>query len=592
VLRDGRAIAAWPLSVVPDLPPLVAHAVPPARVRDSRAVRMEYEASDDFGLAAVQAELRLEARPDAPPIVLDLPLPAGAPRRARGPGGADLTAHPWAGLPVLVRLVARDGKDQQGQSAEARLVLPERSFTHPVARALIAVRRQLSLTPGDRPTALRDLDRISREGDAFDNDLSVFLALRVARARLMRDRRPEAVGEVQEILWEVAIRLEESTAERTERAMNALREEIRRLLDQARRGEQIDRAELDRLMRELAEAVQRHLEALAERLEREGRVDDSERNPEDRVIDQRDLARMMERMREAARQDRMADAQRQLEQLERMLEQLREGRLSRQESPERQQRRQQGQTAMGALNDMIQRQGSLMDRGNQREQERLSDQQRRPNPRDYQAQQQARERDAEREQRARAGRSTDQRQQQALRRALGEVMQQFGDATGEVPEPLGRADQEMRGAAEALGRGDEAGTQAAQQRALDALQEGSRQMQQQMARQFGRQPQRAQQPGDEQGEGEGEGEGEGDRNGFQGGDRDGEGRQRAQGRDPFGRPQADETGSADEGSDVRVPDEMERQRTRAIQQELRRRLGERDRPQLELDYIDRLLRRF
>ena len=47
-----------------------------------------------------------------------------------------------------------------------------------------------------------------------------------------------------------------------------------------------------------------------------------------------------------------------------------------------------------------------------------------------------------------------------------------------------------------------------------------------------------------------------------------------------------------EGDDVRVPDEMEQARTRAIQEELRRRGAERTRPQPELDYIDRLLRPF
>ena len=41
-----------------------------------------------------------------------------------------------------------------------------------------------------------------------------------------------------------------------------------------------------------------------------------------------------------------------------------------------------------------------------------------------------------------------------------------------------------------------------------------------------------------------------------------------------------------------VPEERERQRTQAIQEELRRRGGERLRPQMELDYIDRLLKQF
>jgi hypothetical protein len=44
--------------------------------------------------------------------------------------------------------------------------------------------------------------------------------------------------------------------------------------------------------------------------------------------------------------------------------------------------------------------------------------------------------------------------------------------------------------------------------------------------------------------------------------------------------------------DVHVPDQMEQARTRAIQDELRRRDSERTRPQRELDYLDRLLTPF
>ena len=62
--------------------------------------------------------------------------------------------------------------------------------------------------------------------------------------------------------------------------------------------------------------------------------------------------------------------------------------------------------------------------------------------------------------------------------------------------------------------------------------------------------------------------------------------------DPLGRPLQQGVSGAEEGTDVRVPDEMEQARTRAIQEELRRRGAERTRPQPELDYIDRLLRPF
>ena len=61
-------------------------------------------------------------------------------------------------------------------------------------------------------------------------------------------------------------------------------------------------------------------------------------------------------------------------------------------------------------------------------------------------------------------------------------------------------------------------------------------------------------------------------------------------RDPLGRPRR--TQGPDLGNSVKVPDEIDVQRAREILEELRRRLSEPARPPLELDYIERLLRRF
>ena len=50
-------------------------------------------------------------------------------------------------------------------------------------------------------------------------------------------------------------------------------------------------------------------------------------------------------------------------------------------------------------------------------------------------------------------------------------------------------------------------------------------------------------------------------------------------------------GQMDTG-DVKLPDKSDLQRAREILQELRRRAGENQRPRYELDYLDRLLKRF
>ena len=64
-------------------------------------------------------------------------------------------------------------------------------------------------------------------------------------------------------------------------------------------------------------------------------------------------------------------------------------------------------------------------------------------------------------------------------------------------------------------------------------------------------------------------------------------------RDPLGRPLRQGTGGkAADDSSVKVPDQMEQGRSRAIQEELRRRGADRQRTREELDYIDRLLKPF
>ncbi|WP_291298886.1 TIGR02302 family protein [Elioraea sp.] len=587
VTRDGATVGSWPLRVIADQAPTVAFLSPPAPAPRSPQLRISFEAHDDYGVASVVALLTLPARPELAAVAVPLASPGDGMRTVRGAGQPDLTAHPWAGLTVQMTLEARDGADQAGRSASMTVELPERTFTHPVAQALIALRKRMTLAPAERSAHGRELDRLSGTPEAFDNDTTVFLGLRTSRSRLARDRRPEAVDEVQEILWELAVRLEEGGRDRTLRQLNAAREEMREALERAERGEQVDPAELERLARQLEEAMQRYMEALAEAMRRDG----AETLPFDRnarVLDQRDMQRMAREMQEAARRGDVDRMREQLAQLERALEALQQGRTARMESPERQQQREQGQQMMGAVNDMLQRQGSLMDRSHQRAQEnqqrqnqqrQQQRQQQRGQPQQGQQGQQQQGQQQQGQPQAQPG-QMDARQQQALRRALGELMQQFGDFSGEVPEPLGRADRAMRDAAEALRQGNEPGAQSAQQRAIEALQQGGREMQNQMAGRMGLM---------EGGDGEGEPGGE---NSEQGGEQSGEGRQLGEGRDPLGRPRRDAVGGRDEGSDVAVPTDMEQQRTREIQEELRRRAGERERSQQELDYIDRLLRRF
>ncbi len=593
VQRRGGAVASWALTVIPDRPPTAVFTDPPGAVlsgdRATQQTRLPWRAEDDYGVAGLQAELRLRDRPGAPPLLLPFTL-AGAPKRAQGAQSQDLTAHPWAGLPVMARLVARDALGQTGTSPDAAFTLPERPFQNPLARALVMVRRQLSLTPDERQPAQQALNALAEAPENAETSAGVLLNLRAIGSLLVRGRGNAAVDEAQSRLWELALALEEGATERTARALEAARQAARDALD-ANREAPAERAELDRRMQELREAIQRHIEALAEQARRDGTE-----LPYDSTapkMNSRDLDRMAEQMRDAAREGRMDDARQQMAELEKLLEQLQNARPEHGEEQEKKnaERRQRGRQQMDAVQDMVRREGGLLDRS----QSRATTEPRRPQPNSPPGQ-------AKPNQPGPADpRDADSRSQKALRRALGELMQRFGDLTGQIPAPLGDADMAMREAGQALAEGRDAAAGNAQTKAIEALQKGGKEMGQQMARQFG--------PGKEPGEGEGE-EGEGgepgqfgeggqdpsNRDGQSTGTRPGESpgsnHRRTARRDPMGRPLQQGTSGTDESGDVRVPDQMEQARTRAIQDELRRRGAERTRPQPELDYIDRLLKPF
>ncbi len=122
----------------------------------------------------------------------------------------------------------------------------------------------------------------------------------------------------------------------------------------------------------------------------------------------------------------------------------------------------------------------------------------------------------------------------------------------------------MGEAGDQLGEGDADNAVDSQGRALEAMRKGQQGMAQSMQQQMG------------------QGQGPGNPGG-----RTGQARAN-QDTDPLGRPLR----GRDYGDDttVKVPGEIDVQRARRILEELRKRFGESFRPQLELDYIERLLK--
>ncbi len=546
ISQDGATLAEWPIEILPDRPPEIAFISPPGRTERS-ALRLEYAAKDDYGLNQVALEIERIDQSDSEPLSLDLPLPGAGLRETESTSYHDLTPHPWAGIAVSMRLVAVDALGQSGSSDPVRTVLPERIFNHPVARALVELRKQLTLAPDKRFPVIRGLSDLNARPEHFYHDIVVSLAIRSAERRLLYDTSAAAIGQVQQLMWDTALRIEEGDLAIAERDLRKIQEELMRAL-----AENAPDEEIDRLLDQLREALDRFLEALAEQLSEqlaEG-AEPEPLPPDAQIMQSEDLRQLLERARELARSGARDAARELLAQLQNMLENLRANPFAR--SPG-----QEGESAWEMMRDMeslMQRQQELLDRSYRRAQD---------------GRQPGEQGGLNEGQRQRGGSPSSENQldaqaQDGIRRELGEMMRRLGQALGDIPRPLGRAEQAMRDARDALGREQPGAAVDPQSRALDQLQQGLQAMAESFMERMGEgQPM--------QGSGS-----VGMGPGF--------------GRDPLGRSSGNGGFEALEG--VQLPDEMELRRAREILKELRRRRGEPSRPPVELDYIDRLLQQF
>ncbi|MDX1486102.1 MAG: DUF4175 family protein [Alphaproteobacteria bacterium] len=570
VLQAGREIGNWPVFLVPDQPPVVSFGEDPGRSARG-ALRIDLEGNDDYGFAEAKLMIRRtraggeEVKEEIPGItppksedqaseaedkakaamlaelntvkVIDLALPGSTVKDVKETSYHDLTSHPWAGLEVHVQIVAKDARGQDGVSDSVTITLPERFFRHPVARALVILRKRLAKDPETRDDVRDELVNLGTIPGAYDHDTVVFLAIQEMARTLERDNSYEGIKEVQEMLWETALRLEDGNLSQAERRLR----EIQKKLMEALKNK-AGNAEIQKLMRELQQAMS---EFLREMMKGMKNLPNWARpfDPNSRNLSSQDLQRLLDRARELAMTGNLDAARQLLSMLREMLENLRSGRFA--QGQPRGQAQSQAWRMLQELQDMMRRQQELMDESHRQSQEGM-----------------------------RQGRppSTEEgaRRQGDLKKQLQEMLRRFGEMMGKVPKSLGDAELEMREALEALRKNRPGDATGPQGKALENLRRGLGQMAQQFMRRFG------------QGRGRGRGRGRGMM-----GRRPG---QMPFAYDPLGRqlPNSGMTSS----DDVDIPEESETQRAWEILQELRRRAGEIGRPELEMDYLNRLLRRF
>jgi uncharacterized protein (TIGR02302 family) len=609
VLLGGGGVTQSQIAItmVPDKPPEIEMTGAPEAGQRGQ-LNVVYRARDDYGIASVEAAFRpvtsaagSGARPLIEPPRLSLPGVGDASGEADIKTTLELAEHPWAGARVLMTLTARDDAGQEGTSEAREVSLPQRAFNKPLAKALIETRRWLVLNANDRPRAQTALDALMIEPSEYLKEPGAYLGMRLIAEKL-RNARGGTRGdpqllEVVENLWQLALVLEDGDLSDAERQLRAAQDRLQQAME---RG--ADQQELSRLTQELRDAMNRYMRELAEQMQRDqqnGRQNEMSQLPENfRTVTPRDLNNMLNRIDELNKRGETEEAQRLLNELNNMMRNLQQARPGQGD-----QRQREMQNQLSELDRMAREQQELRDETFQdgQEQNAQQRQQQRGNPNQRGQQQQGQRQQGQRQQgqqqrgqqqpgqegqEGQEGQQQGQQGQQS-REQLAQRQQQLRDRLremqrrmqqqGQQSQPgLGEADQAMGEAEGALGQGDMNGAAQAQGRAIEGLRNGAQQLAQQMQ---------------QEGQGEGEGEGMADGDPTQNG-RDRAGSRQTQQRDPLGREgQQRESSRGIISGDTRVPGEAPQVRARRILEELRRRLGETLRPQEELEYLERLLKR-
>jgi uncharacterized protein (TIGR02302 family) len=413
----------------------------------------------------------------------------------------------------------------------------------------------LALDAEERERITRALDALTIAPERFIPQAGIYLGLRSLYWRLTNARNDDDLRDVVGRLWAMAVQIEDGNISDAEAALRAAQEALRQALERGASEE-----EIKRLTDELRAALDRFMQALAEEMRKNGQQLARPLDPNARQIRPQDLRSMLDRIENLARSGAREAARRLLQELQSILENLQ---MARPGSPQDGDSDDDMMQALDELGEMIRRQQQLRDRTFRQGQEQRQRGQRGQQGRQGQQGQQGEQGDqfGELQRNQQALRQQLQRLLEELRRrGLGQQPGQPGQ--GDMEQQLGRAGEAMGEAEGQLGEGNADGAVESQGRALEALRRGAQGLAQ-MMQQMGPGPG---QPG-----------------------RTGQARANQE-TDPLGRPLR----GRDYGDDVtvKVPGEIDAQRARRIIEELRRRLSDPLRPQLELDYIERLLKDF
>jgi hypothetical protein len=360
------------------------------------------------------------------------------------------------------------------------------------------------------------LDALALAPEQFYADKpELYMGLRAAYWGLRGAREQADVDHVEDMLWQIAVSLEQQGLLEAAAQLRQLQNQINQALAQHAPQDVVDE-----LLKRYGDAMQKYTQALQNNPgNQQGQQQQMQQGQQSKTITQKDLDDLLKAIQQMSASGDREGAQRAMAMLQNLMENLKVS------------KGQGGQGGQGgqnkALNDAMQKFGDMMGQERNLLDKTMRQQQGNGDPKDGGAQ-------------GLAG------QQQQLRQQLDKEMKSLDP---NLASKMGQAGEAMEKAEKALSQKNLDNASNEEKNALDQLRQGAQALA------------KAAQDSEKSQTGE-------------------------TNDDPLGRSR----GAT--GNNVKIPDFDEMAKARSILQELRKRAGERGRPQQELDYYDRLLKEF
>lgn len=356
-----RPLGNWSITVAPDVAPAIVLLKTEETKR--KALKITYMAKDDYRVKAVTGTIaptpELLKTFGTRTIDFDLPTPDSGDQEMNEV--TDLTAHPWAGAPVILTLTATDDAGHATESAPKTITLPQRVFQNPVAQRIIAERKRL-IWYGDRVTqklVMAALADIASQPSAYNGDLRVFLGLDMAVKRLVYDGSPEAVASLIPFLWDIAVRVEDGGLSL---ASKELSDSLQKL-SEGLKDKSLTKDQIQKLVDDVQQKMREYAKNLANEMQQ--RMQEGKNMPQispdiaNKIMKHIDMQKMLDQMQQLTQGSER-------EQMEKMAQYLKNSvdNMDMKKLDQMQQGQKDAMQGLDELQKLIERQQSLLDKTN------------------------------------------------------------------------------------------------------------------------------------------------------------------------------------------------------------------------------------